>query len=84
MQEMEEVQREHSRAVEEAERRHSSQLRAVEERLATEREAWQENYTRRQETTFLAREREMRESLRKERDKVCVHRYIYTRTCIYV
>ena len=57
--------------LEEAERRHGCQLRAVEERLATERDAWQENYTRRQETVFLAREREMRESLRQERDKVC-------------
>lgn len=56
--------------MEEAERRHSSQLKAVEERLSTEREAWQENFTRKQETTFLSREREMRESLRQERDKV--------------
>ena len=54
----------------EAERRHGSQMRAVEERVATERTAWQENFTRRQESTFLAREREMRESLRQERDKV--------------
>ena len=54
----------------EAERRHKSQLRAVEERLGAEREAWQENFTRKQETAFLAREREMRESLRQERDKV--------------
>ena len=46
------------------------QLRTVEERLGTEKTAWQENFTRRQETTFLAREREMRESLRQERDKV--------------
>lgn len=56
--------------MEEAERRHSSQLKSVEERLSTEREAWQENFTRKQETTFLSREREMRESLRQERDKV--------------
>lgn len=69
-QELEEVYREHNRAVEEAERRHSSQLKAVEERLSTEREAWQENFTRKQETTLLSREREMRESLRQERDKV--------------
>lgn len=67
---MEELQGEHSRQLEEAERRHGSQLRSLEERLVTERQAWQENYTRRQEAAFLTREREMRESLRQERDKV--------------
>ena len=57
-------------AMKEAERRHVFQLKAVEERLVTEKTMWQENYTQRQETTFFAREREMRDSLRQERDKV--------------
>ena len=68
--EVEELKRGHTEAMEEAERRHGSQLRSLEEKMATERQAWQENFSRRQETTFLAREREMRESLRQERDKV--------------
>ena len=68
--EVEELQRQHSRVMEETERRHGSQLKSLEERMTTERGAWQENYTRRQETAFLAREREMRERLRLERDKV--------------
>lgn len=71
--------------MEEAERRHSSQLKSVEERLSTEREAWRENFTRKQETTFLSREREMRESLRQERDKVrleCIVGYWSYTTCI--
>ena len=68
--EVEELKRECSQAKEEAERRHASQLRALEERMATERQTWQESFTRRQENALLAREREMRESLRQERDKV--------------
>ena len=68
--EVEEAQREAKSAMEEVERRHGVQLRSLEERLTAEREAWQENYTRRQETALLTREREMRESLRLERDKV--------------
>ena len=69
-QRLEEASREHARVLEEKERRHGSELRALEERLAAEKEAWQENVTRRQETAILAREREMREALRQERDKV--------------
>ena len=56
--EVKELKRDHSRAVEELERRHALEMRTAEERLSAEKAAWQENYTRRQETSFMTRETE--------------------------
>ena len=53
------------------ERRQRAELKSLEERLGVEKEAWQENFLRRQETALLTKERELREAVRKERDKVC-------------
>ena len=51
-------------------RRHSIELREQRERLELERQAWEENLLKRQETSMMTREREMKEQLRQERDKV--------------
>ena len=65
-----EQHREHTQRTEEMERSHATQLQTLVERMATEKEAWQENITRKQETALMAKEREMRDTLRQERDKV--------------
>ncbi|XP_062502627.1 centrosomal protein of 131 kDa-like [Corticium candelabrum] len=57
------------RALEELERRHKSELRELNERLTIEKTAWQENMIKKQDDIFATRERELRESMRKERDK---------------
>ena len=67
---MEELKSDHERAFGESERRRASELREVRERAELERQAWEENLLRKQEATLLARERELRETLRRERDKV--------------
>ena len=51
-------------------RRHSSELREQRERMELEKQAWEENILKRQDTAMMTREREMREQLRQERDKV--------------
>lgn len=60
----------HSQQLEEMQRRHSSELREQRERMELEKQAWEENILKRQDTTMMTREREMREQLRQERDKV--------------
>jgi hypothetical protein len=60
----------HSQQLEEMQRRHSSELREQRERMDVEKQAWEENILKRQDTAMMTREREMREQLRQERDKV--------------
>lgn len=60
----------HNQQLEELERRHLSELREVRERTEVERQAWEENILKRQESALMAKERELREQLRQERDKV--------------
>ena len=60
----------HSQQLEEMQRRHSSELREQRERMELEKQAWEENILKRQDTAMMTREREMREQLRQERDKV--------------
>ena len=66
----EEMKVSHSSQLEEIQRRHSSELRELRERMEVERQAWEENILKKQDTAMLTREREMREQLRLERDKV--------------
>ncbi|XP_077979762.1 centrosomal protein of 131 kDa-like [Glandiceps talaboti] len=54
---------------EEAERRHMSEVRDLEERLKVEKQAWEENYMKKQETWLLSKERELKDNVRRDRDK---------------
>ncbi len=67
--EMEDLKAQHARTLEEAHRRHGSELRDLEERLMIERQSWEENYRKRQEVAMMEKERGMRETVRRERDK---------------
>ena len=60
----------HSQQLEEMQRRHSSEMREQREKIELEKQAWEENLLKRQETTMMTREREMKEQLRQDRDKV--------------
>ena len=60
----------HSQQLEELQRRHSSELKEVRERMEVEKQAWEESILKRQEAALMAKERELREQLRQERDKV--------------
>jgi 5-azacytidine-induced protein 1 len=57
------------RSQEELERRHKSEIKELSERLAIEKETWQENILKKQNEVLANREKELRETMRKERDK---------------
>ncbi|XP_034426069.1 centrosomal protein of 131 kDa isoform X5 [Hippoglossus hippoglossus] len=53
----------------EQERRHQVEMKALQERLGIERQTWEGNYKRKEEAWLLSRERELKDALRRERDK---------------
>ncbi|CAN9508650.1 unnamed protein product [Ophioblennius macclurei] len=57
------------RSREEQERRHQVEMKALQERLEIEKQTWEENYKKKEEAWLLSRERELRDELRRERDK---------------
>ena len=46
-----------------------TETRELQERLQLEKEAWEENYKKKHDTWLLQKERELKEQVRKERDK---------------
>ncbi|XP_035517200.1 centrosomal protein of 131 kDa isoform X1 [Morone saxatilis] len=54
---------------EEQERRHQLEMKALQERLDIEKQTWEENYKKKEEVWLLSRERELKDDLRRERDK---------------
>ncbi|KAM4524861.1 centrosomal protein of 131 kDa isoform 3-T3 [Odontesthes bonariensis] len=54
---------------EEQERRHQVEMKALQERLDIERQTWEGNYKKKEEAWMLGRERELKEELRRDRDK---------------
>ncbi|XP_029934005.1 centrosomal protein of 131 kDa isoform X2 [Myripristis murdjan] len=54
---------------EEQERRHQVEMKALQERLEIEKQTWEENYMKKEEAWLLSRERELKEEVRRGRDK---------------
>ncbi|XP_062858951.1 centrosomal protein of 131 kDa isoform X2 [Trichomycterus rosablanca] len=54
---------------EEQERRHQVEMKALRERLEIEKQTWEENYMKKREMWLLTRERELKEEVRRGRDK---------------
>ncbi len=48
---------------------HKTEIRQLKEQLAVEKQAWEENYRKKQETWLMQKERELREQVKKDRDK---------------
>ncbi|XP_028674883.2 centrosomal protein of 131 kDa isoform X2 [Erpetoichthys calabaricus] len=63
------LREEYERAREEQERRHQAEIKALKERLEIEKQAWEENYMKKEEAWLLSRERELKEEVRRGRDK---------------
>ncbi|NXH71442.1 CP131 protein, partial [Hydrobates tethys] len=59
----------HAKEMEEQERRHQAEVKVLKDRLEMEKQAWEANYMKKEEAWLLSRERELREEVRKERDK---------------
>ncbi|XP_010785587.1 centrosomal protein of 131 kDa isoform X2 [Notothenia coriiceps] len=51
------------------ERRHQLEMKALHERIDIEKQTWEESYKKKEEAWLLSRERELKEGLRRERDK---------------
>ncbi|NWV11350.1 CP131 protein, partial [Ptilonorhynchus violaceus] len=60
---------EYAKEKEEQERRHQAELKVLRDQLELEKQAWEANYVKKEEAWLLSRERELREEMRKERDK---------------
>ncbi|NWV54792.1 CP131 protein, partial [Daphoenositta chrysoptera] len=60
---------EYTKEKEEQERRHQAELKVLKDQLELEKQAWEANYVKKEEAWLLSRERELREEMRKERDK---------------
>lgn len=63
------LKEEYAKEKEEQERRHQAEVKVLKEHLEMEKQAWEANYVKKEEAWLLSRERELREELRKERDK---------------
>lgn len=53
----------------EQERRHNTEIHELKEKLSIEKQSWEENYMKKQEIFLATKERELREQMRRERDK---------------
>ncbi|XP_059387254.1 centrosomal protein of 131 kDa-like [Carassius carassius] len=54
---------------EEQDRRHQAEIKALKETLEIEKQAWEENYIKKEDAWLLSRERELKEEVRRGRDK---------------
>ncbi|XP_069809146.1 centrosomal protein of 131 kDa isoform X2 [Dendropsophus ebraccatus] len=63
------LKEEYEKSKEEQERRHQIELKAIKERLEIEKQAWEQNYRKKEESWLLTRERELKDEVRKGRDK---------------
>ncbi|KAM8947487.1 centrosomal protein of 131 kDa isoform 2-T2 [Pelodytes ibericus] len=63
------LKEEYDKGKEEQERRHQAEIKALKERLEIEKQAWEQNYIKKEEAWLLSRERELKDDVRKGRDK---------------
>ncbi|XP_066470557.1 centrosomal protein of 131 kDa isoform X7 [Tiliqua scincoides] len=63
------LKEEYEKGKQEQERRHQAEVHDLKLRLEMEKQAWEANYLKKEEAWLLTRERELREEVRKERDK---------------
>ncbi|KAE8576016.1 hypothetical protein XENTR_v10004018 [Xenopus tropicalis] len=63
------LKEEYEKSKDEQERRHQAEIKALKERLEIEKQAWEQNYMKKEETWLLSRERELKEDVRKGRDR---------------
>ncbi|XP_075436171.1 centrosomal protein of 131 kDa isoform X3 [Ascaphus truei] len=63
------MKEEYEKSRAEQERRHQAEIKALKERLEIEKQVWEQNYMKKEEAWLLSRERELKEDVRKGRDK---------------
>ncbi|XP_033743324.1 centrosomal protein of 131 kDa-like [Pecten maximus] len=60
---------EFEKAREEQERRHNEETTDIKEKVKIEKEQWEENYRKKQDTWIMQKERELRDQVKRDRDK---------------
>ncbi|XP_044272867.1 centrosomal protein of 131 kDa isoform X2 [Varanus komodoensis] len=63
------LKEEYEKGKEEQERRHQAEMQALKVQLEIEKQTWEANYLKKQEAWLLTREQELREEVRKERNR---------------
>ena len=69
LQSIETIKREYKEAQAEAEKKHESEIKMLKEKLDIEKQTWEQNYMKKQENWVLQKERELKEQVKRERDK---------------
>ncbi|KAH3869500.1 hypothetical protein DPMN_032669, partial [Dreissena polymorpha] len=66
---MDAMKLEFDKAREEQENRHKAEIADMKERMSIEKSTWEENYRKKQEAWLMQRERELKEGVKKDRNK---------------
>lgn len=63
------MKQEYDKSREEQERRHADEIRSMKEKLKLEKDSWEQNFLKKQETWVVQKERELKDQVKRERDK---------------
>jgi 5-azacytidine-induced protein 1 len=66
---IETIRKEYQTSQTEAETKHQIEIKNLKEKLEIEKQSWEQNYLKKQENWILQKERELKEQVKRERDK---------------
>ena len=66
---IETIKKEYSQVQQEQDKKHQIELQNLIEKLEIEKQSWEQNYLKKQENWVLQKERELKEQVKRERDK---------------
>ena len=66
---IETIKKEYSQVQQEQDKKHQIELQNLTEKLEIEKQSWEQNYLKKQENWVLQKERELKEQVKRERDK---------------
>lgn len=66
---IETIKKEYTQVQQEQDKKHTDELRNLTEKLEIEKQSWEQNHLKKQENWATQKEREIRDQLKRERDK---------------
>jgi 5-azacytidine-induced protein 1 len=66
---IETIKKEYAQVQTEQEKKHQTEIQNLTEKLEIEKQSWEQNYLKKQENWALQKERELKEQVKRERDK---------------
>ena len=66
---IETIKKEYAEAQAELEKKHQTEIKNLKEKLDIEKQSWEQNYLKKQENWSIQKEREIKDQLKRERDK---------------